>query len=187
MHIMASALRGTLLHNPRCSKSRGALAMLRAANAHFDVRDLTVKPLDLPELVDLGHRLRESPLDWCRRGEAGWEDRFSANDESAYHALSERPELIQRPIFLRGPWGVVARPPDLVLAFLAPTCQPMPRRLAGRRSTASTRMADRTGWRSHQALKERSCSQTTTRPKVIIRATLCGASTWLAPCRSAVR
>jgi arsenate reductase len=112
------ALRGLLLHHPRCSKSRAALDLLRTAGADFDIRDMIASPLQNTELKAIGRRLREPPLRWCRTDEPVWATRFEADDESAYDALATYPELMQRPIFLRGPFAVLARPADLVLALL---------------------------------------------------------------------
>lgn len=109
--------RGLLLHNPNCSKSRGALSLLREAGAAFDIREYISHPLSLTELRQLGSKLRQPPRMWSR-SEEQWEDRLAASEESAYAALAEAPQLMQRPIFIRGPWALVCRPPDLVLSLL---------------------------------------------------------------------
>lgn len=62
--------------------------------------------------------LREPPLKWCRVGELAWDSRFTLSDERLYAALSEQPVLLERPIFARGPWAVVGRPPEIVLSLL---------------------------------------------------------------------
>ncbi|KAL1496367.1 hypothetical protein AB1Y20_016323 [Prymnesium parvum] len=110
-------MRGLLLHNAACSKSRTALQLLKEARAEFDVREYLGQPLSLSELRQLRSSLRESPSKWCRP-DAPLASDGEQSEEAVLRAIAERPELLERPIFMRGPWAVVGRPPELVLALV---------------------------------------------------------------------
>eukprot|EP00316_Scyphosphaera_apsteinii_P017356 CAMPEP_0119332812 /NCGR_PEP_ID=MMETSP1333-20130426/83666_1 /TAXON_ID=418940 /ORGANISM="Scyphosphaera apsteinii, Strain RCC1455" /LENGTH=188 /DNA_ID=CAMNT_0007342715 /DNA_START=36 /DNA_END=602 /DNA_ORIENTATION=+ len=116
--LASLAGRGLLLYNPSCSKSRAALVLLQKMQADFVVREYLKDPLSTAELKELAGKLHEKPVGWCRVDEPEWDVRFSGSDEDTYQALFEYPVLMQRPIFVRGPWAVVGRPPELVLALL---------------------------------------------------------------------
>tara|TARA_B110001452_G_scaffold90292_2_gene74258 strand:+ start:421 stop:1089 length:669 start_codon:yes stop_codon:yes gene_type:complete len=138
---MTSLLRrggALLLHNPKCSKSRGAFELLRAAGAAFDVREYLQDPLSVDELLVLATRLKRPPLEWARTAEPAWVERFAsdaaaegiaADDPLEYsskarkdlvylRAIADTPALLERPIFLNGESAVVGRPPELVLALV---------------------------------------------------------------------
>lgn len=113
-----------LLHNPNCSKSRGALALLTDSGFPFFVRNYLTKPLSAAELAALAQRLRSRPTDWMRQSEPEWAGRFGGpptpvypSDDACLRAIEEAPSLLERPIFVHGPSAVVGRPPELVLAL----------------------------------------------------------------------
>jgi arsenate reductase len=110
-----------LLHNPRCSKSRAARALLEARGVAFRERRYLEDPLSEDELRDLAARLGAPPAQWLRRGEdayaqAGLAD--GAPDAAILRAMAAHPILIERPIAVRGARAVVGRPPERVLALL---------------------------------------------------------------------
>ena len=63
-----------LLHNPRCSKSRAAKALLEERGVHFRERLYLEEPLDRAELAELGDRLGRPIGEWTRRKEAAFAD-----------------------------------------------------------------------------------------------------------------
>ena len=110
-----------LLHNPRCSKSRAARALLEERSVAFTERRYLDDPLSREELSDLAARLGRSPHDWVREaedayGEAGLN--ASADDERVLDAMATHPILIERPIAIRATRAVVGRPPQEVLSLL---------------------------------------------------------------------
>jgi arsenate reductase (glutaredoxin) len=110
-----------LLHNPRCSKSRAARALLEERGAHFEERRYLEQPLDRAELEDLRARLGRPPGEWVRRGEADFREAgldASASDAALLDAMARRPILIERPILVRGRRAVVGRPPESLLELL---------------------------------------------------------------------
>lgn len=118
-----------VFHNPRCSKSRGALAIVERSGAPFE----TVRYLDTPpDRATLERILDAVPDDPSAlvRHDAGYHELGLAGREPLDRAavveiLSEHPELMQRPVVLRGGRGVIGRPPERVADLIAdPTDTP---------------------------------------------------------------
>jgi len=102
-----------ILHNPRCSKSRAALAILEAAGPVEVLRYLDTPP-SAAELGRLYARAGMRPRDGLRRGEAGAEALDLNDDAAILAAMAADPRLIERPL-VETPHGVVlARPPERV-------------------------------------------------------------------------
>ena len=107
-----------LLHNPRCSKSRAARALLEERGVAFAVRCYLEESLDRSELDDLRARLDRPPAEWVRKGESAFEEAglsAASPDDAILDAMASHPILIERPIAVRGRRAVVGRPPENVL------------------------------------------------------------------------
>lgn len=111
-----------LLHNPRCSKSRAAHALLEERGIAFRERRYLDEPLSLAELRTLATSLGRPALEWARRGEPAWRDADlrdeAATEDEILAAMAAHPILIERPILVRGARAVVGRPPERVLDLL---------------------------------------------------------------------
>jgi arsenate reductase len=110
-----------LLHNPRCSKSRAARALLEARGVAFAERRYLEDPLSREELGDLRQRLARPAQEWLRRGEEAARDaglEAGASEDAVLDAMAAHPILIERPIAVRGGRAVVGRPPENVLELL---------------------------------------------------------------------
>lgn len=108
-----------LLHNPRCSKSRAALANLQASGRGFTERRYLEEPLDAKELRELAKRLGRPPREWLRKREAveaGVDP--SASDTEILAAMAVHPAVIERPIVVRGRRAVLGRPPEAIESLL---------------------------------------------------------------------
>jgi arsenate reductase len=108
----------TIYHNPRCSKSRQALALLEEAGKAPNVVKYLDTPLDVPALDALCTRLGLEPHELMRTGEdayaaLGFKGRTPGRAE-ALEALAAHPILMERPVVVRGDKAVVARPPERV-------------------------------------------------------------------------
>jgi len=109
-------------HNPVCSKSRGALAILDERGVRAEVIEyLEVTPSrdDLERIVDA---IPDPPDALVRK-----DKRFAALelDAADYQTkdqvialLLEHPELMERPVVFRGERAVIARPSEKVLELL---------------------------------------------------------------------
>ncbi len=111
----------TIYHNPRCSKSRDALALLEENGVSPEVVLYLETPPDAARLRSLLTRLGGSAADLVRRNEqeylsAGLGDESS--DAEIIAAIVKHPRLLQRPIVVRGDRAVIGRPPENVLDLL---------------------------------------------------------------------
>ena len=110
-----------LLHNPHCSKSRAAKALLEERGARFAVRLYLDEPLSRAELDAMRERLGRPAREWVRSGEAAFAacGLTAESDESALlDAIVVHPELLERPILVAGERAVVGRPPERVLGLV---------------------------------------------------------------------
>lgn len=109
----------TLLHNPRCSKSRGAKALLEERGIAFEERLYLEDPLSPAELAELERRLALPASEWVRRNESAYRDLTAdAKDNGILAAMAAHPILIERPILIAAKRAVVGRPPERVLELL---------------------------------------------------------------------
>lgn len=107
----------TIYHNPRCSKSRQALDLLRANSIDPQIIEYMDTPLLKWELENLLNVLKVEAKEIIRTKE----DIFATlnidlNDKnSILEAIAKHPELLERPIIVRGEKAVIGRPPERVL------------------------------------------------------------------------
>lgn len=108
-----------LYHNPRCSKSRQTLTLLRSHGVEPEIVEYMKEPPSPAELKELVEKLGfEGPRDLMRRKEAVYKELSldAVQDEDAlYQAMSENPKLIERPIAVQGGRAALGRPPENVL------------------------------------------------------------------------
>ena len=110
-----------LLHNPRCSKSREAKALLDARGIAYEERRYLEVPLSREELADLAQRIARPVRDFVRTQEPAFAAlglAASAPDDSLLDALAGNPSLLERPVLVRGARAVVGRPPEAILELL---------------------------------------------------------------------
>ena len=110
-----------LLHNPRCSKSRAAHALLEERGVRFRARLYLDEPLSRSELDELGARLGKPATQWVRAQERAFREAGldgEADDDAIKDAMAEAPVLIERPILVAGSRAVVGRPPESILSLL---------------------------------------------------------------------
>lgn len=112
----------TLYHNPRCSKSREALALLQAQGCEPEVVLYVDTPPTAKQLKALLAQLNISARQLLRKTEDAYKELNLANEtlsEAALiKAMVDNPKLIERPIFINGDSAVVGRPPETVLQIL---------------------------------------------------------------------
>lgn len=113
----------TVYHNPRCSKSRATLDLVRAAGVEHRVVEYLVAPPTVEELDRLLTLLGLEPAQVVRTGEDEYEALGLAaappRTRAAWLALLvKHPILIERPIVTDGARAVLGRPPENVNALL---------------------------------------------------------------------
>ncbi|MCV4283741.1 arsenate reductase (glutaredoxin) [Pseudomonas capsici] len=111
-----------LYHNPRCSKSRGALELLQARGLTPDIVLYLETPPDAAQLRDLLAKLGIGPRQLLRSGEDDYKALNladpSLSDEQLIAAMASHPKLIERPILVAGDKAVIGRPPENILELL---------------------------------------------------------------------
>ncbi len=109
------------IHNPRCSKSRQALAILAEKNINPDIRLYLNDSLSKNELKDILKKLNVEASSIIRKGEKDFKENFKGKDlseEEWIDAMIKFPKLIERPILVNGEKAVVGRPPENVLDII---------------------------------------------------------------------
>ena len=111
-----------IYHNPVCGQSRGALEILRERGVEVDVIEYLKTPLsreDFERFLDL---LPDPPADLVRKDkrfkELGLDENQYVTREAVIKVLLEHPELMQRPIIIKGQKAVLARPSEKVEELL---------------------------------------------------------------------
>ncbi len=112
----------TIYHNPRCSKSRQTLELLRAQGLEPNIIEYLKTPPSKSELAGILELLGLSPRDLMRTKEAEYKanglDAAHLSAEQLLAALVDHPVLIERPIVLANGKAALGRPPENVLAII---------------------------------------------------------------------
>jgi arsenate reductase len=112
----------TIYHNPRCSKSRETLALLREKGVEPAVVEYLKTPPDAATLERLLRQLGLEPRELMRKKEPPYRE-LGLNDPTRSRAelvaaMVENPVLIERPIVVKDGRAALGRPPEAVLAIL---------------------------------------------------------------------
>lgn len=112
----------SLFHNPRCSKSRGALELLEERGIQPEIVRYLETPPSAVELKALLGKLGIGARQLLRTGEDEYKTLDLANpalsDAQLIDAMVSHPKLIERPILIVGDKAVIGRPPEKVLEIL---------------------------------------------------------------------
>jgi arsenate reductase len=112
----------TLYHNPRCSKSRQTLELLRNQGAEPEVIEYLKTPPDAAQLDDILQRLGIEPRALMRKTEAVYReaglDDPGIDRDALIAAMVAHPILIERPIVLANGKAAIGRPPENVLSIV---------------------------------------------------------------------
>ena len=113
-------MNATLYHNPRCRKSREALAILESQNIDFKVKLYLKDGIDADEVVELSKKLGMHPSEFVRKNEQPYKDlgtdEFSIEEWS--DIIENNPILLERPILVVNNQAVIGRPPENILNLL---------------------------------------------------------------------
>jgi arsenate reductase (glutaredoxin) len=112
-----------IFHNPSCSKSRGALAILEEKGVDADIVRYLDTPPDRATLERILDAIDDEPVALVRTGDTKFKDAgLTKNDvqtrAQVIDVLLEHPEVMERPIVFVGKKAVIARPSERVLEIL---------------------------------------------------------------------
>lgn len=110
----------TIYHNPRCSKSRQTLDLIRGNGVEPEVVEYLKEPPTAAEIKEILGQLNMQAKDIVRTKEDLFKE-LSPNledEDSLIKVLSENPKLIERPIVVSEGKAVLGRPPENVLEIL---------------------------------------------------------------------
>ena len=112
----------TILHNPRCSKSRQTLALIQEQGIEPDVREYLKQPLSAAELSNLIEQLGVEAKALVRSKEDEFKatglDLNSASADELIAAMVATPKLMERPVVISDKGARIGRPPEQVLEIL---------------------------------------------------------------------
>jgi arsenate reductase len=112
----------TIYHNPKCSKSRAALQLLRDRDLEPKIVEYLKHPLDASQIKRLLKMLKMSPRELLRKKEADYRALNLADPKLSadilINAMVAHPILMERPIVVGGERAVLGRPPERVLDLL---------------------------------------------------------------------
>ena len=112
----------TIYHNPRCSKSRQTLQIIKDHGIKPTIVEYLKTPLDKSTLENISKLLNKRPKDFVRKNEAGFKENnikdIIENDIELINKMVNFPKIIERPIVLYKDKAVIGRPPENVLELL---------------------------------------------------------------------
>ena len=112
----------TIYHNPKCSKSRRTLSLLREHGIEPEIVLYLDTPIDADLINGLLTKLSLSAAELLRKSEPdykrlGLSDK-SLSNEHMINAMVQFPKLIERPVVVFKDRAVIGRPPEKVLELI---------------------------------------------------------------------
>ena len=113
----------TIYHNPRCQKSREAMALLEERGVEHSIRLYLndEQSMSAAEFEDVLDALNMDAIDLVRKNESVWKEEYKTlelDEDEIILAMIENPKLMERPIVVNGDKAVVARPAEKLLEVL---------------------------------------------------------------------
>jgi arsenate reductase (glutaredoxin) len=112
----------TIYHNPRCSKSRQTLELLRDRGVEPTIVEYLSTPPSPEQLSEILNRLNLEPRDLMRKHEPEYReaglDNPELSREQLIQGMVDNPKVIERPIVVTDDKAAVGRPPENVLTIL---------------------------------------------------------------------
>lgn len=111
-----------IYHNPRCSKSRQTLQLLKDHGVEPEVVEYLKTPPDRATLEQILDMLGIEPRDLMRKKEQEYKDNNLSDPnltrDQLIDAMLAHPRLIERPIVINNGKAALGRPPEQVLEIL---------------------------------------------------------------------
>ena len=113
-----------IFHNPNCSTSKYAVGVADELGVDYSVVKYMLKAErpDRAAITELVGQLEDPATDLVRRdanfAKLGLSDEDVATEAQVIDVLSEHPQLLQRPVLVKGGTAIIGRPKDRVAPFL---------------------------------------------------------------------
>jgi arsenate reductase len=110
-----------IYHNPRCSKSRETLALIKDNGIEPEIVEYLKNIPTEDELKRIVDMLGIKPKDLLRKGEEIYKKEYKTlnlTDDEWIKVMTENPKLIERPIVVKNNSAVLGRPPENVLKLV---------------------------------------------------------------------
>ncbi len=111
-----------IYHNPRCSKSRNTLQLLRDRGIEPEIIEYLKNPPTAEELDEILQMLDMEPRDLMRKREPEYKatgmDDDSLDRQALINGMVATPKLIERPIVIANGKAAIGRPPENVMAII---------------------------------------------------------------------
>jgi len=112
-------MKATIWHNPRCSKSREALAILNdTPGVEVEIVEYLKTPPSRAELAATYAKGGMNPRDGLRKAEDGAKELAGADDDALLDAMAANPILIERPLVITEKGVRIGRPPESIREIL---------------------------------------------------------------------
>lgn len=111
----------SIWHNNRCGKSREALKRLESKGLQYHTRHYMQELPDIAVLKAVLQKLGIPASEWVRRKEPVYRELFrdkNPSDDELLQAMTRHPQLIERPVIIKGNKAVIARPAERMDAIL---------------------------------------------------------------------
>jgi len=112
----------TIYHNPRCSKSRQTLQIIKDRGLKPAVVEYLKTPLKKSELENISRLLNKRPKEFIRKNEVDFKENnikdIIENDSELINKMVKFPKIIERPIVVSRKKAVIGRPPENVHELL---------------------------------------------------------------------
>jgi len=108
-------------HNPRCSKSRNAAALLEEKGIDAEVVRYLDTPPSREEIVEVLKMLGISARELMRTKEAIYKEldlKNETDEEKLIDAMAANPKLIERPIVIKDGKAAIGRPIEKIVELL---------------------------------------------------------------------
>lgn len=111
-----------IYHNPRCSKSRETLKLLRDKGIEPEIVEYLKTPPSAAQIETILRQLGMSARELIRTREAPYKELGLADkkktDKALIKAMAANPVLIERPIVIANGKAALGRPPENALSVL---------------------------------------------------------------------
>ncbi|KYG85769.1 arsenate reductase [Roseivirga seohaensis] len=106
-----------IYHNPRCQKSRQTLQLIEESGEMLTIVEYLKDTPSEDQLREILKKLGMKAEEIVRKSEAIYKEQFKGktlNEDEWIAAMVEYPNLIERPIVVKGDKAVLGRPPENV-------------------------------------------------------------------------